>query len=98
MSAIWVCAHFPPRAVGMRRSFKAAAIWRRLFPSAFIGRMIGRTLAANRAAAALLLAIALLRASSILGLPSLVPRALAAARAARGALGDDAALLLRHGG
>jgi hypothetical protein len=40
----------------MRRSFKAAAIWRRLFPSAFMGRMSGRTLAANWAAAALLLA------------------------------------------
>jgi len=47
MSATWVWAHFPPRAVATPRAFSVSAIFRRLAPSARNGRMSGKTFAAN---------------------------------------------------
>src|SRR5215211_448917 len=74
----------PPRAVGTRRAFKAAARAARLLtPLACSSRTIGMTLAANWLAAALRAALARAAASAVgLGLPRRTPRALAASNAA----------------
>src|SRR3954469_6457480 len=77
--------HAPPRGVGTPRAVSAAATWRRLVaPPRLISSTIGSTLAACRSAPAERTA-ALRRVASgrLVRLPSLTPRALAAASASR---------------
>jgi len=74
----------PPRAVATPRAFKADAISLKGAAPAFCAsRMMGSTLATNLSASVVTAASALLRAIESLGLPSVTPRALAAARACR---------------
>jgi len=74
-------AHVPPRAVAIPRRSSSRAIARKPRPSAFRLSMMGRTAPAKRAALARSFTAAKALAMVASGLPSLVPRALAAASA-----------------
>jgi hypothetical protein len=77
-----VACQSPPRGELMPRALSASAICRSDVAPAFrISRMSGSTFAARWSACAVISATAFWRACSMCGLPSTVPRALAAARA-----------------
>jgi hypothetical protein len=74
--------HRPPRGVATPRGLRASASARKVVAPDFrISAMIGSALAAARSASALTASTAVCCAALILGLPSLTPFALAAARA-----------------
>jgi hypothetical protein len=82
MSATCTGVHTPPRAVLIPRADRARATPRSdLTPLACICWMTGRTLAANLSAACRVARAARWRACASFGLPSRLPRALAACRA-----------------
>jgi hypothetical protein len=87
VAAAWSAAatctpsHDFPRAVLTPCAFSASAIFRMLRPPAAKDRILGRTSAAKRSAAALLASTPLALASAARGLPSTTPRGLAAAKA-----------------
>ena len=82
MSLTWTALHSPPRAILMPRAISALATPRKLpMPLFCISRMIGRTLAANASAVSIRAAFVASMVSVQRGLPSLTPRAFAAASA-----------------